>query len=322
MKQKRDFEWMKDVVAVIIFLLLFPYFAISFKQQKEQFLDKESEGRELQTYYEQLSELPHNQKYFVAWEEDGVCLRLPVEHFLIGALAASIPISYEEEVLKAQVIVLRSTLCRMYEETEPDEQGMKVVALKAGEGDFWTDRRMQSAWGETYEDNLKKCTSAVMDTQGVYLTYAGNVIDGYYHGMSAGRTRDGTELTEEGDFGYLKATECADNLSDRTYISEKKVKIAEIGTLEKNQQTEEGYVISVKRNGQQMTGEQLREELGIASSNFTWKEKNDEYIFTVKGSGHGFGLDQYYGNILASKDKNYKEIIDYFFADVTFQKME
>lgn len=322
MKPKPDMEWVKDVVAVVIFLFLFPYFAISFKQQKADLLTDETKDMKLQTCYEQLSELPHNEKYFVAWEEDGTRLKLPVENFLIGALAASIPITYEEEVLRAQTILLRSTLCRLYEASEKDAQGVKFIVLKTGEGNFWSDHHMQSAWGENYEENLKKCTAAVLDTQGIYLDCGGKPVEGYYHGMSAGRTRDGKELSEKGLLNYLKVAECTENLSDRSFVTEMKVKKEETGKLEENQRTEDGYVISVKRDGQQISGEQLREELGMASSNFSWQEEKDSYIFSVKGSGHGFGLDQYYGNILAADGKEYKEIINYFFADVTFQKME
>jgi len=66
----------------------------------------------------------------------------------------------------------------------------------------------------------------------------------------------------------------------------------------------------------------LREELGLPSSDVTWRVEGDSYIFKTKGKGHGFGLDQYYGNILAKKGKDYREIIEYFFADVTYGRME
>nr|MBQ8251873.1 hypothetical protein [Lachnospiraceae bacterium] len=322
MKRRRDMGWMKDMVAVVIFLLLFPYFTISFKQQKNQLTDEPCPEADLQTEYDLIAKLPHNQKYFVVWEEEGTRLTLPVEHFLVGALAASIPLSYEEEVLKAQAVILRSDLCRRYEEIGKNKQGIKTITIGTGEGNYWTDYRMQSAWGKSYEEYLKKCTDAVVNTQGIYLAYEGKAIAGYYHGMSAGRTRDGTELSGEGRFGYLRSTDCTDNLSSQSYVTETKIRTEEVGKLEEDRRTADGYVISVQREEQSVPGEQLREELGLASSNFSWVKDNDYYIFTVKGFGHGFGLDQYYGNVLASKSKDYKEIIDYFFADVTFQKME
>lgn len=43
-------------------------------------------------------------------------------------------------------------------------------------------------------------------------------------------------------------------------------------------------MIELLRNGEKISGESLREELQLPSSNFTWEEKNGNYIFTTKGS--------------------------------------
>lgn len=71
-------------------------------------------------------------------------------------------------------------------------------------------------------------------------------------------------------------------------------------------------MIELLRNGEKISGESLREELQLPSSNFTWEEKNGNYIFTTKGIGHGFGYDQYYGNLLAEQGQDYQEILHYF----------
>ena len=81
-------------------------------------------------------------------------------------------------------------------------------------------------------------------------------------------------------------------------------------------------MISVSKNGVIISGENLKNELGAVSSNITWREEGENYVFMTKGQGHGFGLDQYYGNVLAGEGMSYREIINYFFADVVFQRME
>ncbi len=313
MKRKRKAGWAKDLLAILLFLLLLPYFAISFKQQNEEWVQTKT-----QEEFGNLSELIHNRTYFVIWEEEAVSMKLPVEHFLIGALAASIPISYEEEVLKAQVVVLRSTLCEAFMKS-PDQ---KVICLNEESGHFWNDYKMQTMWGENYEKNLERCVKAVLETQGMYMTYENKPVNGCYHGMSAGKTRNPSELSQESDFAFLKEAECTDNISALDYIREKKISKEEVGELQEGERTKQGYVLSIMCDGKMISGEQLREQLELASSNFTWLEKGEYYIFTTKGVGHGFGLDQYYANILAQKGVDYKEILKYFFADIVFQKME
>lgn len=336
-RKKKDLGWIKDVLAVLLFLLLFPYFAISFKEQKDEYLQREARkemtvsrqsannsdsspatgaaDRELMERYEQLLELPQNKTYSVIWQEDSVQMKLPVEIFLVGALAASVDAGYEKEVLKAQAIVLRSTLCQAYESE-------KQVTLDKKTGSYWSDVTMQEAWGKDYLSYLKKCVEAVWETQGVYMAYEGEAVNGCYHGMSAGETRTPEELSRQGEYNYLKVADCVDNLSAPDYTQIKEIKKEDIGELELHERNEDGYVISLYQNGEPVSGESFREELALASSNFVWEEKGDKYIFTTKGKGHGFGLDQYYANILAKKGEDYQEILNYFFTDITFERME
>ena len=37
---------------------------------------------------------------------------------------------------------------------------------------------------------------------------------------------------------------------------------------------------------------------------------------TTKGIGHGFGYDQYYGNLLAEQGQDYQEILHYFYQNI------
>ncbi|MBQ8527525.1 MAG: hypothetical protein IJ429_03540 [Lachnospiraceae bacterium] len=345
-KRRRNIGWLKDLAAILIFLFLFPYFAFSFKEQKEEWSNYREEkdislekeifkmtekpvNVQILDMYENLSELPHNNHYYVVWKEEGVTLRLPVENFLVGALAASVSVDYETEVLKAQVILLRSTLMKEYVRQREEKkaegkipESQEEICLDREKGAYWTDSDMQNRWGEHYEELLKKCVSAVTETQGIYLQWEGKPISGYYTGMSAGKTRNGQELSGEENKSYLKQTICAENLSAADYMKEYKIDCEEVGSISDAEMNEEGYVLSIIRDGKRISGEELQEDLGLASSNFTWKTEGENYIFRTNGKGHGFGLDQYYGNVLAKKGKDYREIIDYFFADVSCHRME
>lgn len=323
-RRGRNIGWLKDFAAILIFLLLFPYFAFSFKEQKDEFMGKEPDREEKQMLqmYEELSDLPHNESYYVLWREHGVVLRLPVEHFLVGALASSIAIEYEDEILKAQAVILRSSLMEAFNNAEKKQDGTWEISIDESKVSYWTDAKMQDKWGESYQKHLKKCLDVVMQTQGIYLTYKGEPIKGYYHGMSAGTTRSAHELSEGEQFGYLRKNVCPENLSDNHYLQKILKKKKEVGELKDAQVNPEGYLISVSKNGVIISGENLKNELGAVSSNITWREEGENYVFMTKGQGHGFGLDQYYGNVLAGEGMSYREIINYFFADVVFQRME
>ena len=303
----------KEFFVLFLFFVWMTCFVMFFKEKTDS---------EILGNYDSLSEISHNDRYIVAWEENGVNLRLPVEYFLIGALAATIPVDYETEVLKAQTILLRSSLYKKYKDSETQTVGEYALIRGADEMNFWTDREMQSVWGEQYEKNLQKCMEAVIQTQGIYLSYEGHPVRGFYHGMSSGKTRSGEELGGEGNYSYLKTVDCVDNLSASDYETEKVLSVDCVGVLEAEIKNETGYVISVKRDGKLISGEELREDLGAVSVNMTWIKEGDTYLFRMKGKGHGFGLDQYYGNVLAKKGMDYRQILDFFFVNTDYQRME
>ena len=306
-------QTMKDALAVVLFLLLFPYFAMSFWQQKHE--DASSENDSLQQEALELTAQLSGGSYFVYWEKEQK--KIPSELFLVGALAGSIDSSCETEALKAQAVMLRSSLYRKMQ-----QEDTKLAELTTADSSYLSVAEQKNKWGDSYEETEKKLLEAVSQTKGVVAVYEGMPVMGCYHGMSAGMTRDGAELSDA--YGYLKQADCSKNLSAASYIQTTKRRKEQTGELDvaSVKKDQQGYVIELLRNGEKISGESLREELQLPSSNFTWEEKNGNYIFTTKGIGHGFGYDQYYGNLLAEQGQDYQEILRYFYQNITFDRME
>lgn len=306
-------QTMKDALAVVLFLLLFPYFAMSFWQQKRE--DASSENDSLQQEALELTAQLSEGSYFVYWEKEQK--KIPSELFLVGALAGSIDSSCETEALKAQAVMLRSSLYRKMQ-----QEDTKLAELTTADSSYLSVAEQKNKWGDSYEETEKKLLEAVSQTKGVVAVYEGMPVMGCYHGMSAGMTRDGAELSDA--YGYLKQADCSKNLSAASYIQTTKRRKEQTGELDvaSVKKDQQGYVIELLRNGEKISGESLREELQLPSSNFTWEEKNGNYIFTTKGIGHGFGYDQYYGNLLAEQGQDYQEILRYFYQNITFDRME
>lgn len=303
----------KDTFAVVLFLLLFPYFAMSFWQQKHVETDPETTDWQQQEL--ELTTQLADGKYFVYWEKEQK--KIPSELFLVGALAGSIDSSYEKEALKAQAVMLRSSLYRKMQ-----QEDTKLVKLTTADSSYLSVAEQKKKWGDSYEEIEKKLLEAVSQTKGVVAVYEGTPVMGCYHGMSAGMTRDGAELSDA--YGYLKQADCSKNLSAASYIQTTRRRKERTGELDAAsvKKDQQGYVIELLRNGEKVSGESLREELQLPSSNFTWEEKNGSYLFTTKGIGHGFGFDQYYGNLLAQQGQDYQEILNYFYQNITFDRME
>ena len=146
---------------------------------------------------------------FVYWEKEQK--KIPSELFLVGALAGSIDSSCETEALKAQAVMLRSSLYRKMQ-----QEDTKLAELTTADSSYLSVAEQKNKWGDSYEETEKKLLEAVSQTKGVVAVYEGMPVMGCYHGMSAGMTRDGAELSDA--YGYLKQADCSKNLSAASYI--------------------------------------------------------------------------------------------------------
>ena len=72
----------------------------------------------------------------------------------------------------------------------------------------------------------------------------------------------------------------------------------------------------VKIGNQILSGNQLRNILGLKSTKFNIDINADNIKFHVLGYGHGVGLSQCGSDFLAKQGKNCEEIIKYYYKDV------
>ncbi|MNI35715.1 Amidase enhancer precursor [compost metagenome] len=72
--------------------------------------------------------------------------------------------------------------------------------------------------------------------------------------------------------------------------------------------------------GKTFTGREVREKLGLASSQFDWKWKGTQLEFTTYGYGHGVGLSQWGANGMAKEGKKAEEIVSYYYTGISIGK--
>ena len=98
-----------------------------------------------------------DQTYIKVKTENG-SLEMPIEEYCVGILAKEIPANYEEEVLKAQAVLVRTNVYRKIQ-----EGGSKVEFSD----DFWTQKEMEKEWGAAkYFKYHQKLKDAWDETEG------------------------------------------------------------------------------------------------------------------------------------------------------------
>ena len=80
--------------------------------------------------------------------------------------------------------------------------------------------------------------------------------------------------------------------------------------------TDSGYVKEVSLNNKTITGRELREKLGLASSSFDLVKTSTGYKITTYGYGHGVGMSQYGAQGMALEDYDYLDILNYYYKNI------
>lgn len=246
---------------------------------------------------------------YVKVKKDDTELELPLEEYCIGRMAKEIPADYEEEALKAQAVIVRTSVYKSIK-----EGGTQVVL----EDDFWTEEEMRQQWGSSYSGHYRKMQNAWNDTEGQVVMYGENLANTPFTRLTNGNTRDGKEVLGSEDYPYLKIKDCPLDIEAAEQIQTVTVDDmdAEVTAMDTA-----GYVTSVRVGQETVNGEEFRQTYGLASSCFILQKYDGKLRITTRGVGHGLGLSQYTANGMAKEGKDVSEILQYFFEGTEIKEV-
>jgi stage II sporulation protein D len=78
--------------------------------------------------------------------------------------------------------------------------------------------------------------------------------------------------------------------------------------------TDGNRIADILIDGKTYTGREVREKLGLASSQFSWKLDGDSISITTFGYGHGVGMSQWGANGMAEEGKSAEQIVTYYYS--------
>lgn len=243
-------------------------------------------------------------------EVDGKSREIPVEEYAIGILAREIPVTYEKEALEAQAVMLRT---RIYKQIT--EEGKSSIFTDK----YFEEKEMRKQWGRVkYEEYRAALRDVWQATEGQVLTYGDVLITTPFHQLSNGRTRSGNEVFGGEGYPYLQIRECP---KDVEAMDQTQTMLIEKGDYEVISTDSAGYVLQIREGEKTITGEEFRQEKGLASACFALQEYEDKIRVTTQGNGHGIGLSQNMANEMAKEGKTHEEILAYFFADTVIREV-
>ncbi|MCM1335017.1 MAG: SpoIID/LytB domain-containing protein [Bacteroides sp.] len=266
--------------------------------------------------------------------ETGEVRTVTPEEYLVGCLAAEIPIDYEQEALNAQAAASYTYALRLAANPENTPEGALLSDDGKTHQPFFTPEKCAELYGESYAAYLPRLKEAAAYGVSHPITYEGEPIYAVYHSVSAGRTSSAYGIWGR-ELAYLAPAESA---ADRDYpyyecTNEMTVEAARLALVAAKSDivtpadygkwfsdfniNEDGYVLSVRIGENLFSGGDIWRIFGLRSTAFTVEYRDGIFTFRTKGYGHGAGLSQYGANELAKAGKTAEEILTHYYTGVT-----
>ncbi len=257
-------------------------------------------------------------------------VKMNFEDYILGVVAGEMPASFHVEALKAQALAARTyTMLRM-------RQFGGSGCSKHPEAEICTDPTHCQAYKNptTVKKDLDKLKEAVYGTAGEVIVYDNKLIDAVFHSTSGGKTENSEEIWSS-KVPYLRSVISQYEEHSPKYVAQQEVTIDnfiqgikkldpvvkinkkniknEIKVLERS---EGGRITKLKIGDKTFDGMDVRNVLGLNSSNFNYTVGMNTILFTVIGNGHGIGLSQYGADGMAKNGAGYRDIVMHYYQGV------
>jgi stage II sporulation protein D len=287
--------------------------------------------------------------------QSGQIETLPLEEYVSGVLAAEMPADFELEALKAQAVAARTFIVRRL--LAGDHSG--VPAAEADVSDtvshqaYVSRATLERDWTSgDKRAGLAKLRRAVLETRGIIMTYKGQPITASFFASSGGYTENSEDywnaavpylrsvaspwelqITPDLAVTYTFSTSelrsklglnSADLPAAANLASSGKalpVSASNAGLPAEVLSLTAGHrVKKISIGGTVFTGREVREKLGLRSSQFTWKRKDGKVLITTYGNGHGVGMSQWGANGMAENGRTAEQIVTHYYTGTKVQQ--
>lgn len=251
---------------------------------------------------------------------------LEMDSYLCGLLSAEIPLDWPSEALKAQAVAARTyAIWKKINSQNPYD----LVASTLD----------QVYKGMGVPD--PRALQAVKETEGWVIVYRGEPILAYYHSCCGGHTDTAWDIKNR-DLPYVRGIPCpfcANSPKYRWQLSIPAKRLARlltragfvIGSVDEIlpiKQTPFGRIVDLEitspRRTYFLTGEDLRKVVGyrdLKSARFRVEKRNQTFVLTGSGYGHGLGACQWGMKGMAQRGHSWHQILRYYYQGIEFRRL-
>ncbi|BCU83241.1 stage II sporulation protein D [Polycladomyces abyssicola] len=268
---------------------------------------------------------------------------IPLESYIRGVVAAEMPADFHLEALKAQAMAARTYIAeRLAKGDFTDMRSYGAAAEDAQVTDspdhqaFMTDEQLKMEWKDRYPSYSNRVNQAVQETRGKILLYGGKPIYAAFFSTSNGQTENAEDYFRQ-SYPYLRSVPSPWDRQSPKYQAQIRIAMSEVvhrlesftgkkliaqslsgaKWISGAERTKSDRIRRIRIGDQWFTGRQVREALGLPSTDFTWSIRGGTILFITQGYGHGVGMSQWGANLLAKQGRSAVEIVQYYYRGVT-----
>lgn len=259
--------------------------------------------------------------------------------FCCGALAAEMPVSFDKEALKAQTVAIFTYYSKMRDESRSAGNDSDFEVNTEKNLIYIPNEKLKDMWGENYTDYYSKIEDCVNSVFGQALLYDDELILSCFCALNGGTTENSKDVFG-GELPYLTAVASPGDCFAPEYLTERSFttdEFEEIATGTWNgisldgspqqwvtdiERTDSGTVSQIVIGNAKTTGDEVRKAFALRSANFDIVYSQNEFVFTVRGYGHGVGMSQYGAQYMALQGADYKEILCTYYPNTAIAKVK
>ncbi len=277
-----------------------------------------------ETSTENLCALGYDENFIIELKEDDTCKKITLKEYLIMVVMSEMPYTYESEALKAQAIAARTYTLKMFE--DGTRHNSNTVCSDPSHCSAGLDREAYIAkYGEAaYDKAYTKVSQAVSATDGVVVTYNGELCTTVYHASSDGATENSYNLW--GTYTpYLLSVSTTESFTPQVVeftpdsfsklVFGKSLDVGKIDIITNDTGRCEKIVVGTI----EVKASKLRSLLGLKSCDFVLTQNSGAITFTVYGYGHGIGMSQNGANEMAKDGDDYTRILTHYYTGVEIE---
>ncbi len=273
-------------------------------------------------------------------------IKMNLEDYIVGVVAAEMPASFEEEALKAQAVAARTyalgRAAKLYGSSEAAHSGADVCTSPAHCQAWISKETAMRRWGLFNSFKYwSKISKAVRDTSGEVIEYNNVIINPLFHSNSGGHTENVEDVWDGTVEPYLRGVESPGEDTFSEYKSKvileqeemvKKLKSFNpefrldsksiMSEIEIKRYSSGDRVLEMRIGNITLKGTDFRKLFQLKSTNFKLeKVSGGKIAVTTIGYGHGVGMSQCGADYLAGKGYTYSEILKYYYQGVQLNKL-